>query len=827
MAEMTDNPLNVGPQPEIPNGAAAPPVVEMAEPTPLKRVRRRRESLSVDRDAIAMQVCKELDRDLTDRTEWNEARTQRYAKLRGWLPTKKWPWENASNAQVTIMQTDSLRVQDSLYNAVMTATPPITSKALSRADADKQDRVDNLTYHQVFIDQNGEEKIAELATQFTDDGVYLCYVPWIRQKDRIADVRTFDPIPPGMIPGDYIISLLQLLFKDVQVTKLVKREAEGWAWAVNFQNNDGKREQALFDAYVDREGGPMDLRVVRDMETFNGPVLMPKAIEDYALPFRCDNVQPPSPSNPGGAHHVILLDYPMLDEIKRLKDTGFYDLVTDEDLEKMATYKSVPDYSSQNDQFKQVKDALEGTQPTSFGTEGPAQLTRATYFGRYDTNKDGLEEDVIFWVIKETKTLLKAKLLTEMFPAYPPRRPLVAKQFIKVPGRFYGVSLPELLEPIYDQMKILLDQTVDNGTLRNMPWGLVRAHSGLRNELVSIDPGTFYPTANPNEDLKVVTFSNTADALMLNLITLFSQWGDQQTMIGELQLGRVPEGKSAALRTVGGMMSVLQQGDARPEHLLRRFMSGLSEIWAQIHEMNQVFLPKDKEYRIVGVPKSGEDVYQSVKDRSEIGGRFQFEFKATVLNTSKGLLQQSLSALLTILVNPLTIQLGIMQPDGLYRLFRDTTKALGQDPERYLTAPSPGANEPQILAQEAIRAILNGQMPEGQPLEGAMAHLQALQQFMQSNEFGLLKAAEGHLKLFQIWLQKIQQLAMQEQQRAMMMQAVQQFQSSMNPGMGQAGMAQGAPKTGASGNPPVSNNELFAESLPTSGGGAAAGRMAA
>jgi hypothetical protein len=41
----------------------------------------------------------------------------------------------------------------------------------------------------------------------------------------------------------------------------------------------------------------------------------------------------------------------------------------------------------------------------------------------YDIDDDGLDEDVVWWMILETKTIVKAKMLTEMWPANPPRRP--------------------------------------------------------------------------------------------------------------------------------------------------------------------------------------------------------------------------------------------------------------------------------------------------------------------------------------------------------------------------------------------------------------------
>lgn len=43
----------------------------------------------------------------------------------------------------------------------------------------------------------------------------------------------------------------------------------------------------------------------------------------------------PWSQQPRGAHHVFLRDYPNLDEIKRLKRQGYYDLLSSENLDKL------------------------------------------------------------------------------------------------------------------------------------------------------------------------------------------------------------------------------------------------------------------------------------------------------------------------------------------------------------------------------------------------------------------------------------------------------------------------------------------------------------
>ena len=292
------------------------------------------------------------------------------------------------------------------------------------------------------------------------------------------------------------------------------------------------------------------------------------------------------------------------------------------------------------------------------------------------------------------------------------------------------------------------------------------------------------------------------------------------SMIGELQLGRVPAGKSSALRTIGGMSLIAGQGEARPERILRRFFLGLAQVWSIMHEQNKYFLPKEKQIQKVGFKNQSDDPYQTISQRTEINAQMQFEFKANVLNTSKQAMQQAIGAMLGTYVNGIAIQMGIIDEAGVYRLFRDFGKAWGQDPDRYLTEPIGGSLKPRIFAQEALSLIFQSQRPDGRPAEagGAIEHFQKLQAFFESDNIGLmLKPAQ--LEVFNIYLNQVGEAAALQQQRQQLVQAADSF-------AGQGGNGEGGgrpPEGGAVDNSPATisgGGELLDESLPGAGGGA-------
>ena len=778
---------------------------------------RRRRSVTIDKGEIVNRVIDFYQDDLTDTTHEREMRLQRYAKMRGWTEGKNWPWEDSSDIALTDIMEKSLRMQDTLHNAVMTQRPPVGAKAHKKGDKEKEATVDQLIDYQFFEEQPGETVIGELADTFINDGVCTAFIPWVTEKREARDSTLFDPIPDDMEPGQYFHGLVRQRFPDFAVLP----KGDGWDFDVSTPNEGEKFEVRFYT-----KGNEVEMVVIREVEVYDGPRIIVKDYDDIFHPIRAANLQIPGPSNPGGSSHVIMRDYPTVDEIKRLSKSNagnpaYYDLITKTELDALENV-AAPDVDTE---AKKQKDDFGGKSHPEPEPKAKSHrtLTRLMCFDMYDIDRDGIDEDMVFWVIEETRTLVKAVALTELFPANPPRRPFAEATFLPVKGRRAGISLPELLEGMHDAQKMLYDQTIDSGTIRVSPFGFYRASGSMKQETIRLSPGELYPLGDPQKDINYPNMGNdNAVAFMLNMISMMGTNEERVSSVGDLELGRVPAGKASALRTVGGMALIAGQGEARPERILRRFFVGLTEIWQQIHELNQHFLPKDKQIRVFDIPKPSADPYQTITDKGEISGRFQFGFSANVLNTSKQAMQQSLAEMVPLYVSDLTFQTGIMDEAGFYRLLRDIGKSQGQDPDKYLKEPTPGAMRPKLTAEEAMSQILNTQIPDGEPAEGAEAHLQRLTEITKSKDFEDLRRFgemnPDQVQLLQGYMQTLQQKIQEEQQRQAMLQAAQSF------GTGQQNAQGGRPPEGVENpnqQPPVQGGELLDESLPTAGGGGA------
>lgn len=799
----------------------------------VKRFRRRNSAIAGNkRQDIWDRVWAFFDQDREDRDVDIEQRLQRYAKYRMWTSGGEGgPWPDSSDVALSDMTEKSLRLQDTLHNAVVSQRPAVIAEAVHRSNATSEDTVSNLLDYQFFVDAPGEIIVGDMAEKFINDGCYTLFIPWIRERRKSSVTLMLPGIPAEEFPADYFVGVLNSKFPGATIRATTAENPWDFVLEQVSDGEGGSGELVRADvSFYTRDDRRLEMVIKQDVTVFDGP--LPRVIDydDVFHPVRAANLQPPGPANPGGAGHVIIRDYPTKDEIKRLQKSKFYDLMTEDEVKALDGHTRPGRGDDEREQ--QQKDDLAGKneEPSIDKATSHETLTRLICFDCYDIDGDGLDEHVIWWVLVEPKLVVKAKVLEEMYPGLPPNhpRPLAEAALFPVAGRRTGMSMLELLEGLHDLTKTLFDQTVDGNTMSIASPGFYRPTSTMQSEVIRFAPGELYPLGDPSRDVVFPTIGNAqAMGMALNLMTMVGQMGERVSVIGDLQLGRVPAGRSAALRTTSNMNLLAGQSEARPERILRRFFNGVCEAYMVMHSLNQFFLTKPKQIRMVGVQKPGQDPYVDINESSMIAGRYRFKFKANVLNTSKAQLQQTLQALLGTYVNALAIQLGVTTPETIYNLMRDYGKALGADPEgqRYINPPSPDLIGPRYLAEDALMLILQGQMPEGGPMEpgGWAEHLQKFQVLMQTmdaNEELRLETPSEIVQMMQQYVLVATQRAQEQMQQQQLLANAQAFAQ----GQGQGGGQGGRPPESAqapSGAPPVSGGaEMIDETLPTAGGGA-------
>jgi len=754
-----------------------------------------------ERQEIVDRVLRFFREDDQAREGDKRLREQRYAKLMQFEQSQR--IDGGSNMQLSDIMAVSLRMEDQIQNSVMSTRPIINSRARLEVNRQRERKTDLMLDQQFFVEQDGEGLIETLTTNFFRDGMFVTLTHWVREFRKVMYTRHWEPIPFGVPIRKHFESILLQAYGKGSYREV--KGSDGWDW--DLYDEGGEKYLARF--YTDDDG--VVLEVQGEPIVFNGPCVLPYDYEDVLAPLWSLNLQPPGPSNPHGAPHVILVDYPTRDEIIRGVEQGYYDLIEMSDLDGIEGFR---DWSDGDRELARQRHELRGQGMTyAQGDQDDGdhrQLRRMLCFDVWR----GL--DVVWWVLDGPGLLLRARPLTEMCPGLPPRRPIAHAACFGVQGTWLGMGIPELMESNHDFMTCTFNQMVDAASLELQPFFTYRQSSNLKPEDIVLGIGVGIPTQNPQADIVFQRVAAQATQIGVNLITLAERLAEKLTSVGDLQVGQIPTGKSAALRTSSGIQQVLAQGEARPERMLRRFFGGLRQIFEHMYQLDRHFLPDEKKFRAVGVARPEEDPIVAIDRVSDLG-ETHFEFGANVLNSSKVALQSALNEMLTLMANPLMLQTGIAQPDGIYRVLVDYFAALGQNAEKYVSKPTPQAANPPILAAEALTAIMQGLIPAGPPAEGDFQlHIQSFTQLLgQPGADGIPLAAAlspQEKERAALYLQTVQQQALQAQQQMAMMAAAQQFQAAR----------QQMPSSPGGGDQPaqpiVQKNEAMDESMPAGTG---------
>lgn len=769
-----------------PNGEAMT-AIPMPNPFP----KRRQAALKIDPEEVVRSVDSRATQILqdSDRNKFFEDRLQTYAKYRGWLEDKTYPWANCSNVHPPIMMMSELRANAGIHNVVMTQRPLVSAKASRRDNVAKEEKITNLIDTQIFLDPGpeiAERRLGDFISCALQDGNAVAYTPWVRDERDVTSVF-YRPAPPaGTDFFDYAGQKVQTLFPKATLS---------WDWDEKKLNrirltypNDKTGTAEVFS----KEDGSLEIVCKHEETVYDGPIMLPLSIGAVLVPTRCENLQPPSEFNPTGAPYVfVLLEY-TVGEIRRMWKAEKFNFLDDEGMEKIlnharssaAALESVGDKPEK--QLQEQKDLMEGREHRQPDVKEPEDVEHIKVefwmgFDRWDLDGDELAEDA-FWIIaRDAKVLCEARYLTEKWPATKPYRPLAECVPIPVPGRWYGISHLKLGENLYDLIKGSFDIAYDSASITNLPFFFYSASSAFRAEIMKMAPGHGYPVPGvPRETVYLPNFPAKDQSFFINVIGLGIQLYDRLQSMGPLQSGQVPTGKASALRTFGTTIALLQQGDVRADQLLLRVFNGFRQVARNFHLMNRHLLPPGKEIKRVGWDGPAEQAYDVIEKMEDIDAEVEFDFRPDFLLSNPAVLSQALTSVLGMIGTPLAFQMGITDANLFYNAVKDYIRSLRLDAKKYTKRPQETGG-PLVLAEEAINMISGGRMPMGSPLEPAEVHLQKLGAFVNSDQMGLLPAE--NVALLKGWMMQVAQLAQRDKIQA----AAQQFQAMIQQGGGFGG----------------------------------------
>ena len=394
-----------------------------------------------------------------------------------------------------------------------------------------------------------------------------------------------------------------------------------------------------------------------------------------------------------------------------------------------------------------------------------------------DVNMDGLNESIIVWVDNNSGQVLRATYTHRVLRGG--KRPFANIEFIPREGHAYAMGMLELIHPISVELDMIHNIKVDIGIMAAQPIGFYRAATGMDPVKLRIKPGDMIPVDDPASH---VFFPNLGDrsGFFKDEEALLMQHVERLTAINDINTATL--GRQGAARTATGVSALVSENSANLDIFIKRMQRGWRQVLRVLWQMLQQRLPDNTEFRATG--RDGREYFRRV-NRMNIQQRVDFYIEATSANSNRQMqLEQSMQVLAQTM-NPLFLQIGVVNPGNIYEALKDYFQALGRkDYARFINKPANIVRN--LTADEELARIIAGKKVPVSPDQDHKAFIELAKEILGNPES---MTTYGGTLLDAIKTQMSQHEAIMQAMEAQAGQIAQANQQQFN-AMGVAGGAQ-------------------------------------
>lgn len=391
--------------------------------------------------------------------------------------------------------------------------------------------------------------------------------------------------------------------------------------------------------------------------------------------------------------------------------------------------------------------------------------------------------------------------------------------FIPNPEGYYSFGFGHFLETLNEMANTAFNQIFDAGRISNQPFGFYGRRAGIKKKELKLWPGRMEEV----EDASQVYFPNMqrVDQVLFQVLGLIQQYTESFTSTSDYLMGR--EAKGVKTPTKGGTEAIIEQGLIIFGVMTKRLFRSLKKELGLIYAMNSLYLPTEKQYRVMG--SEDKIAFPTIK-RSDFDGRMDviplgdptYASRITRRQEAMELYQLFLGNPLTGVADP---RVQVQNPKALLAVMKEVVDTYDR-PNLAAALPELPPMPLSPLTENAM--FMQGDSHDPMPGEDHMMHLQAHTNFARTPAFANMPPE--YKKLLEDHVRKTQAiLYTEEQARAAL--------GAMPPGMGQMPMGQppmgppqgpnGAPMGGGMGAPDPAGGPMGGGMAPAMNGAADVG----
>jgi len=438
------------------------------------------------------------------------------------------------------------------------------------------------------------------------------------------------------------------------------------------------------------------------------------------------------------------------------------------------------------------------------------------WYGRYDFDDDGFEEDIRLLVDRVNRVYLGGIPLTALTKNG--KRPLDFTKFnnrIEAPEELEGLGILEQVKELSEEIDACFNQLTDANTISIMRPGYYDPAGDVDAATLTMSPNKIMPVSNPTRNIYFPDM-NIDTTRLLNAIRLVLEFIERLTGASSYVMGKESDivgGSGTATRT----QAIMQSAEQRFSTPAARLQAGAARIVSKILDQIQLNIPPGMELRVLG--EAGEPLFK-INELTDEG--ISGEYDAYLLddpslgdkNMQRQLndyLYQMLTQNPLVMADPLKIDHITRDLVEAYKSQTEAEELLGPKPERKdLDTPE----EENTLMIQGDFAKVRALVPENH-----MHHIMVHQELLHSPSFATMPKGIAD-QVYQYAMAHVQE------HQAMFQQAIQNAialkggmggqQGQASPMQGNAGGGGVAPGSGVMGQ--VQNEKRAGQSGPTQNG---------
>jgi len=355
--------------------------------------------------------------------------------------------------------------------------------------------------------------------------------------------------------------------------------------------------------------------------------------------------------------------------------------------------------------------------------------------------------------------------------------------FFPNPQGFYSFGFGHFLENLNEMANTTFNQIFDAGRLTNTPFGFYGRRAGFKKRQISLSPGMM----NEVDDVSQVHFPSMQrlDQVLFMVLGQIQTYSEQISSNSDYLMGR--EAKGTKTPTATGTTAIIEQGLVTFGTLTKRIFRSLRKELRLLFALNSLFLPDEKQYRILGDTKS---LPFAKIGRNEFDGRYDIIPIGDPSFASKTTRRQEAMERYQILMtnpligpNPATGE--IAHPQGVLQALSDVLDAYDT---KNKSALMPELPEPMKGPEQENAMFMQGDTRDPQLGEDHAAHLQTHITFIDTEFFATMR--DDYKTLLVDHIQKTRAMQYEEaaarqqlgQQQPMMAEAQNPMGMGMNNG---------------------------------------------